>query len=102
MKDKLKRARIGAGLTQKELAEKIGASRSAVSAWERGDRNPSSEYVYMYQTILDLEKTYFCEILNNEFEMRRCFDISKLNYKGAKKLFEYYEMLLEDEEYLRK
>jgi transcriptional regulator with XRE-family HTH domain len=36
-------ARRGAGLTQTQLAEKIGVSRSAVAQWERSDgSNPSA------------------------------------------------------------
>jgi DNA-binding transcriptional regulator YiaG len=29
------------GLTQEELAERVGVNRTAVSLWESGDRNPS-------------------------------------------------------------
>lgn len=101
MKDKLKRARIEAGLTQKELAKLIGASRTAVSAWELGERNPSTEYVYMYQKILKLKKDYFCELYDNDFVPGKSFDISKLNAKGLKCLYDYYETLLENKEYLK-
>lgn len=102
MKDKLKRARIAAGLSQQELADKIGASRPAVSAWERGTRMPSSEYVYMYQKVLELKKDYFCELPDTDFVPGKCFDISKLNVTGLKKLYDFYETLLLDEKNLRK
>lgn len=36
---KVKRLRIGEGLTQKELAKKLHVSESAVSMWERGERS---------------------------------------------------------------
>ena len=40
-KDKLKSLRENANMTQKELGEKIYASRSAVSKWELGNGIPS-------------------------------------------------------------
>lgn len=38
---KIKELRETAGMTQSELAEKIGVSKSVVSAYENGLRNPS-------------------------------------------------------------
>ena len=101
MKDKLKKARLDAGLSQNALADLIGASRQAVSAWECGARNPSTEYVYMYQKLLKLKKDYFCELPDINFVPGKCFDISKLNVKGLKCLYEYYEKLLENKDYIR-
>jgi transcriptional regulator with XRE-family HTH domain len=37
---RLKGARKGAGLTQKELADKLGFSHSDVSKWEKGNKHP--------------------------------------------------------------
>ena len=102
MKNKLKRARIESGFSQQGLADLIGASRSAVSAWERGTRMPSSEYVYMYQKVLQLKKDYFCELPDTDYVPGKCFDISKLNVTGLKKLYDFYETLLLDEKNLRK
>ena len=39
----LKEARKTAGLTQTELAEKIGCTQKDVSRWENGKHNPSLE-----------------------------------------------------------
>lgn len=102
MKDKLKQARIDAGMTQLQLSKLIGASRAAVSAWERGDRMPGIEYIYMYQKMLGLKKNYFSEMGNIGFIPTRCFDISMLNEKGLKLLFAYYEELSKKNEYLKK
>ena len=37
----LKAARVNAGLTQKEVAEKLGVSNNTVCAWEKGKSIPS-------------------------------------------------------------
>lgn len=37
----IQNARFALHLTQQQLAEKLGCSQDAVSAWERGYRNPS-------------------------------------------------------------
>lgn len=37
----LKAARVNAGLTQKEVAEKLGVSNNTVCAWENGKSIPS-------------------------------------------------------------
>ncbi|MDB5190062.1 MAG: helix-turn-helix domain protein [Parcubacteria group bacterium] len=39
------RARIQDGVTQKALAEKIGTKQSAIARFERGDSNPTLEFM---------------------------------------------------------
>lgn len=39
--DRLKKYRIEAGMTQKELAEKLNASQNTISQYESGKRNPT-------------------------------------------------------------
>lgn len=38
---RLKELRLAAGLTQTELAEKVGVGRDAVARWEANNREPS-------------------------------------------------------------
>ena len=40
---RLKMYRTHAGLTQEQLAERIGVSRQAVAKWERGESMPATE-----------------------------------------------------------
>ena len=40
MSEKLKAAREAAGLTQVELAEKVGCKQKDISRWENGNREP--------------------------------------------------------------
>ena len=43
--DKIKLLREKSGMTQVELARKLGVTRSGVNAWEMGITTPSTQYV---------------------------------------------------------
>ena len=43
--DKIKMLREGQGLTQSELAKRLGVTRSGVNAWEMGISVPSTQYL---------------------------------------------------------
>lgn len=43
--DKIKLLREKSGMTQAELARKLGVTRSGVNAWEMGITTPSTQYV---------------------------------------------------------
>ena len=45
--------RLEAGLTQADLAEKMGTKQSAISRLERGDYNPSLSFLYRLAEALD-------------------------------------------------
>ena len=57
LKDNIKKARLDAGLTQLEVAEKLGVAQAQYARWENGGRNPKDETV---------EK--LAEIFNTSFE----------------------------------
>ena len=40
---RIKRAREGAGLSQRALAERLGVTRGAVGQWESGEKKPSRD-----------------------------------------------------------
>ncbi|MCM1579295.1 MAG: helix-turn-helix domain-containing protein [Ruminococcus sp.] len=42
-KDNLQATRISAGLTQQELAEKIGMTKVAICGYEKGTRKPDTD-----------------------------------------------------------
>ena len=61
----LKEKRIEKGLTQKEVGIKCGLSCQAISAYEKGKRDPNTE------TLRTLSKLYDCtidELIGNEGE----------------------------------
>lgn len=57
LKDNIKKARLDTGLTQLEVAEKLGVAQAQYARWENGGRNPKDETV---------EK--LAEIFNTSFE----------------------------------
>lgn len=50
--DSIRRARLARGLTQVELAPRIGVTQGAVSSWEQGNETPS--FVHMLKLLLHL------------------------------------------------
>ena len=59
LKDNIKKARLDAGLTQLEVAEKLGVAQAQYARWENGGRNPKDETV---EKLADIFGTSF-EIL---------------------------------------
>ncbi len=54
MKNRVKELREAAGLTQKELGEKVGVSRQAVNAIETGKFDPSIWLAYDLASYFDM------------------------------------------------
>ena len=54
MKNRVKELREAAGLTQKELGEKVGVSRQAVNAIETGKFDPSIWLAYDLANYFDI------------------------------------------------
>ena len=59
LKDNIKKARLDAGLTQIEVAEKLRVAQAQYARWENGGRNPKDETV---EKLADIFGTSF-EIL---------------------------------------
>ncbi|MCO4683489.1 putative transcriptional regulator [Streptococcus infantarius subsp. infantarius] len=53
LKDNIKKARLDAGLTQIEVANKLGVAQAQYSRWENGGRNPKDETVEKLAKIFD-------------------------------------------------
>ena len=45
LKENIKKARLNVGLTQSEVAEKLGVAQAQYARWENGGRNPKDETV---------------------------------------------------------
>jgi len=53
-----KRLRLEKGLTQQELADKLGITKSAVSMYERGDRRPNFEIAEAITDFFHVDMNY--------------------------------------------
>jgi len=60
--EKLKARRKELKMTQKDIADQLGITYQAYSAWERGVKKPSREKVQQLEQILNVPKGYFTEI----------------------------------------
>lgn len=57
----LKAARLSKGLTQQELAQKLGVVRETVSLWESGVNRINSEMLVRISDILDCSIDFLCK-----------------------------------------
>ena len=89
--EKLKARRKELKLTQKEIAEKLGISFQAYSAWERGVKEPSKEKVVQLENILKVPKGYFTQI-----EIVRLYH--SLSKQGQEKVVLYARNLSQEEQ----
>lgn len=58
---KLIRARLNAGLTQKQLAKKLGIRQQNVSQYEKGQRRPKIESLIKIAKVYDISVKTFIE-----------------------------------------
>ena len=89
--EKLKARRKELKLTQKEIAEQLGISFQAYSAWERGIKEPSQEKVAQLENILKVAKGYFTQI-----EIVRLYH--SLSKQGKEKVVLYARNLSQEEQ----
>ena len=88
--EKLKARRKELKMTQKDIADQLGISYQAYSAWERGIKEPSKEKVKQLEQILKVPKGYFTEI-----EIVRLYNT--LSNKGKNQVVEYTRDLVQKE-----
>ena len=89
--EKLKARRKELKLTQREIAEQLGISFQAYSAWERGVKEPSKEKVAQLENILKVPKGYFTQI-----EIVRLYH--SLSKQGKEKVVLYARNLSQEEQ----
>lgn len=57
--DRIRDARKAAGLTQRQLAERLGVSNTSISNWEKGLSRPDADMIQKLCVILSLQPNYF-------------------------------------------
>ena len=88
--EKLKARRKELQMTQKDIADQLGISYQAYSAWERGVKEPSKEKVNRLEQLLKVPKGYFTEI-----EIVRLYNT--LSNKGKNQVVGYARDLVQKE-----
>ena len=88
--EKLKARRKELKMTQKDIADQLGISYQAYSAWERGVKEPSKEKIKRLEQILRVPKGYFTET-----EIVRLYNV--LSNKGQNQVLEYTRRLDQEE-----
>lgn len=88
--EKLRTRRKELKLTQKDIADRLGISYQAYSAWERGVKQPSKEKVKQLEQILDVPIGYFTEL-----EIVRLYNA--LSDKGKGQALSYVRNLVKKE-----
>lgn len=88
--EKLKARRKELKMTQKDIADQLGISYQAYSAWERRVKAPSKDKVKQLEKILKVPKGYFTEI-----EIARLYNV--LSNKGQNQVLEYTRRLVQEE-----
>lgn len=88
--EKLKARRKELKMTQKDIADQLGISYQAYSAWERRVKEPSKEKVKQLEKILKVPKGYFTEI-----DIVRLYNT--LSNKGKNQVVEYTRNLVQKE-----
>lgn len=72
--DRLRELRKGQGLTQKQLADRLGVVKSVVSYYESGERYPSYDVLIKISSIFHISTDYLLGI-----ERNRTIDVSGLS-----------------------
>ena len=57
--DRIRSARKAAGLTQRQLSDKIGATNTTISNWEKGLSRPDADMIQKLCEALQLQPNYF-------------------------------------------
>ncbi|RGM74852.1 XRE family transcriptional regulator [Streptococcus ilei] len=90
--EKLKARRKELKMTQKDIADQLGISYQAYSAWERGIKQPSREKVKRLEQLLNVPKGYFTEV-----EIVRLYNT--LSDDGKDQVLSYVRSLIQKEQF---
>jgi AbrB family looped-hinge helix DNA binding protein len=82
----LKMFRVKAGMTQEDIAEKLGVSRQAVAKWEHGESLPDIESCIklseIFNTTVDMLVRNMQTQARSDDDGKHVFGISRINDKG--------------------
>lgn len=94
LSSKLVSRREALGLSQSELARRVGINRSSISNWEKGKSQPNQKHLYLIAEILDVSVEYF----ESEHEIVEVF--LQLDEQSQQKVLEFSKAQLSDQQTL--
>lgn len=62
LNEKIKNLRINSGMSQVQLAERLGITKSAVNAWESGTNSPSLSYIAKLAKIFGVSTDFLLRV----------------------------------------
>ncbi len=86
--ERLQDLRNKSGLSQKEVAERIGVSPSIVSAYETGERTPRTDVLLSFAQFYGCSMDYLLGVTHEKL-----IDVSALNEKDAHFVYSVIERL---------
>lgn len=95
--ERLKQARKAAGLTQRQLAEKIGVSNTSVSNWEKGISSPDPDTIQHLCWALNVDPNFFFHG-GPQFTPVKISDDDKNTVRIAGRDGSYQERVLSDQQ----
>lgn len=93
--ERLKKLRKNAGLTQVDVAEKLGISQPAYASWERGVKKPTQENLVKIAQILNVSIDYL--VGNSEEKLDELDNIELLFRMNSKGLTDEEKEILKKE-----
>lgn len=104
---RFKELRASQNLTQDELAKKLELSKSSISMYENGNREPDFETLELIADYFNVDMNYLLGNTNKttrfldskQFELLSAFDC--MNEDGQKRILEYVKDLMELSKYTK-
>jgi len=93
---RLKVLRTQSGMTQKQLAEQIGVTKSVVSFYELRERTPSPEILIKLASVFHVTSDYLLGI-----EKSKCVDITGLDAEDERAVRQIIEQLRKKNQFLK-
>ena len=106
--DRLKEARLSAGMTQQQLANKINVGNTAISNYENGTSFHNIDVLYLIFDALNVSPNFLFQdsipihehsLTLNKHEKELIYNYRTLNPEGQKKVTDYTEDLVSSQKY---
>lgn len=87
----LRMLRVNKGLTQHELAEKVGIGREIYAQYEKANRNPDAEFLFNLSKLAGVKMEIFFEVDPDKFMSEAIYN--EICEDGDRELLEIYRRL---------